>query len=297
MTRGHSSAGTRTAERPAGAAFPPQYFEFGDLAPDDVSAAGTHSWHVRSQSLCVVFSEVAPGDTLARGGQPDEYMVLFTSPDAAATVRGDAQSETISGKAVVVMPPGDSELVVASGGQVVRLFSTQAADLVAQCRNSDVYERRDPNVAEWQPWPDPPSGHRVRVYPLDAIAQDSGRFGRLLRCSTIMVNYFYPDDGPRDPHKLSPHHHDDFEQISLQLEGDYVHHIRTPWTVDMDTWRDDDHQYTKSPAVTVIPPPTVHTSQGMHQMRHQLIDIFAPPRFDFSERPGWVLNADEYPMP
>jgi hypothetical protein len=224
-------------------------------------------------------------------------MVLFTSPDAAATARAGGQTEAISGKAVVVMPPGDSELVVASGGQVVRLFSTQAADLVGRCRNADVYAHPDPNVADWQPWPDPPGGHRIRVYPLDAITQDSGRFGRLLRCSTIMVNYFYPDDGPRDPHKLSPHHHDDFEQISLQLEGDYVHHIRTPWTVDMDAWRDDDHQYTKSPAVTVIPPPTVHTSQGMHQMRHQLIDIFAPPRFDFSERPGWVVNADEYPMP
>ncbi len=289
--------GTRTAERPSGGAYPPQYFEFGELAPDDLSAGGTKSWHVRSQTLCVVFSEVEAGDTLTRSGQPDEYMVLFTSPDATATAKAGGQSEAISGKAVVVMPPGDSELVVTSGGQVVRLFSTQAEDLVARCRNADAYERPDPNVAKWQPWPDPPGGHRIRVYPLDAIAQDSGRFGRLLRCSTIMVNYFYPDDGPRDPHKLSPHHHDDFEQISLQLEGDYVHHIRTPWTVDIDAWRDDDHQYTKSPAVTVIPPPTVHTSQGMHQMRHQLIDIFAPPRFDFSERAGWVVNADEYPMP
>ena len=49
------------------------------------------------------------------------------------------ESEAISGKAVVVMPPGDSELAIASGGQVVRLFSTQAADLVARCRNAEVY--------------------------------------------------------------------------------------------------------------------------------------------------------------
>ena len=154
--------GTRTAERPAGGAYPPQYFEFGDLAPDDVSAAGTKSWHVRSQTLCVVFSDVAAGDTLTRSGQPDEYMVLFTSPDAAATATAGGQSEAISGKAVVVMPPGDSELVVTSGGQVVRLFSTQAADLVARCRNADVYERPDPErgrlaavarPARWTPHP------------------------------------------------------------------------------------------------------------------------------------------------
>jgi hypothetical protein len=152
-------------------------------------------------------------------------------------------------------------------------------------------------VAPFEPWPDPPAGHHVRVYRLADIPADPGRFGRILRCSTIMVNYFYVDDQPRDPHQLSPHHHDDFEQISLQLEGDYVHHIRTPWTVDLDEWRDDEHQFCASPAVTVIPPPTVHTSQSVGQMRHQLVDIFCPPRIDFSERPGWVLNHDEYPMP
>ena len=113
----------------------------------------------------------------------------------------------------------------------------------------EVPQRRRVRARPIRTWP---RGSRGPIRPLVIASastrstrsrQDSGRFGRLLRCSTIMVNYFYPDDGPRDPHKLSPHHHDDFEQISLQLEGDYVHHIRTPWTVDMDAWRDDDHQY------------------------------------------------------
>jgi hypothetical protein len=39
----------------------------------------------------------------------------------------------------------------------------------------------------------------------------------------------------------------------------------------------------------------VHTTQGVgpHQ---QLIDIFSPPRVDFSIS-GWVLNAADYPAP
>jgi hypothetical protein len=292
-----SQLATASGGRVAGASFAPQYFEFAHLEPDETLAAGSKTWYVRSQTGCVAYSLARAGDTLRRDDQVDEYMVLLPSTDSSVTIRAGADRTDVDGSAVIIVPPGSSEVEIRENGEVARVFSTQSADLVARCRNADVYAEPDPNVAPFEPWPDPPAGHRVRVYPLADIKPEPGRFGRILRCSTIMVNYFYVDDAPRDPHVLSPHHHDDFEQLSLQLEGDYVHHMRAPWTVDMDAWREDEHRFCASPALTIIPPPTIHTSQSVHHMRHQLIDIFSPPRRDFSERPGWVLNADEYPVP
>jgi hypothetical protein len=289
---------TKTEPRKSGACFAPQYFEFSKLEPDEVTPLGTRSWFVRSQNCVVDYSEAEAGDLLRRTEQPDEYMVLFPFPESAALITAGDEGAEVRGSAVAIVPPGTSDIEIESAGPLLRLFSIRATDLLERCRNADVYANRpDPNVAPFEPWPDPPEGNHIRVYRLGEIPNDPGRFGRLLRCSTIMVNYFYVDPEPRSPHQLSPHHHDDFEQISLQLEGDYVHHIRTPWTVDLDEWRDDEHQYCTSPAITIIPPPTVHTSQSVGHMRHQLVDIFSPPRIDFSERPGWVLNHDTYPMP
>jgi hypothetical protein len=81
------------------------------------------------------------------------------------------------------------------------------------------------------------------------------------------------------------------------LHGEYIHHLRWPWTTDLREWRDDEHEHVAAPSLTVIPPPTVHTSQSLAEGLNQLIDIFGPPRRDFSLQEGWVLNAADYPMP
>jgi len=283
------------APRSAGANVEPQYFEFADMEPTVVTAAGGRQWWVRSQALVVAYVQLAPEEPLHIVGHPDEYMVIVPEGSAAMDLTAAGVTSHAPAGGLAVVPPGDSSLEAAEGATAVAVFSTQSAELAARCSNAAFYAQPDPNVAAWAAWPEGTGAGKVRVYDVAGVEPQDGRFGRLYRCSTLMVNWFYPDPGPRDPDKMSPHHHDDFEQISLQLDGDYVHHIRTPWTVDMAEWREDHHHHTTSPSVTVIPPPSIHTSQGVGDTNHQLIDIFAPPRVDFSSRPGWVLNADEYP--
>jgi mannose-6-phosphate isomerase-like protein (cupin superfamily) len=120
---------------------------------------------------------------------------------------------------------------------------------------------------------------------------------RNFRSTNLMVNVMTRRGGPRDPKKLSPHSHEDFEQASLVLEGDYMHHLRLPWTPDPTTWRAGEHVTIGAPSITVIPAKVVHTSNNVGPARSWLLDIFAPPRVDFSKKPGMVINAADYPMP
>lgn len=286
---------SQTSDQPAASAV---YFDFSVLAPDEEGDHGSRTWWVRGQNFVLGFTWAADGEVLPRNNQPDEYVVLVpragTRISAAADVGGDLD---IEGPGLVVMPPGASELEVQGGGPVVRLFTTRSEDLVARCRNRDDYAEPHAHVAPLVAWPDPTDGHRIRAYRIEDHPYEPSRFGRLFRCSTFMVNWFDPDEGPRDPNSLSPHLHDDFEQCSLALEGSYVHHVRSPWTSRLSEWREDDHELVASPSVAIIPPPALHTSQSVGQVSNHLIDVFCPPREDFSKQPGWVINAGEYPAP
>lgn len=279
-----------------GANLAPQYFEFAKRDPSEQTVAGSKLWWARSQAIVSNYIEAAADDVLSLADQRDEYVILLPSPDTRALLQAGSETVEVVGRTLVIMPPGPSSITVATDIALLRLFSSESPELCARCDNNDVYDGPDPNVTPFEAWPDPPDGFRIRPYSLDDFPQDKERFGRLFRCTTLMINYFYPV-GPRDPSVLSPHHHDDFEQLSLQVTGDYIHHIRTPWTVNMADWREDEHQFCTAPSITVIPPPSVHTSQAVGDHDHILVDIFAPPRADFSARPGWVLNADEYPAP
>ena len=272
-----------------------EYARFYSEPPQVADETGKY-WYARAQNFVVVYVEAQAGAVVNREDQIDEFVVLL--PDAASAIAVESQGleEAVEGYSIAFVPPGRSRITVLRPGRMVLLFTSLNADLCSRCANAEAYCEPHPNIPPFEPWPEPASGYKLRRYSLD-VPDEPGRFGRIWRCSTFMVNFLPVQLGPRDVTKLSPHHHDSFEQGSLALAGVFTHHIRWPWTPNLDAWRADDHELCASPSLAVIPPPAIHTSRGMDAGVNQLVDIFSPPRIDFSMKAGWVLNERDYPMP
>lgn len=264
--------------------------------PPQLSDENGETWISRGQNTVVAYSHGKQGGVFRRGAQPDEYAVIIPDGDTSVEITTADGTVTVPGYTVVFVPPGDSEIRMLTGGTIVRLFTPKSGDLAAAASNADAFAGPHPNVPPFEAWPEPPGGLKLKWYTLD-VPDDPARFGRIYRCTTVMINYLSPRVGPRERDKVSPHHHDDFEQCSLALSGSFTHHLRWPWTTNMNVWRDDEHLYCESPSICVIPPPALHTTTAEAAGVNQLVDIFSPPRKDFSLKPGWVLNEDDYPLP
>lgn len=260
-----------------------------------IESAGQKTWITRSANVVVVISRVVRGTTLGRDSNPDEYMLLLP-PGLHAQVQAEGESVVAGPETLTVLPPGKSTITALDDGLITRVFSVRAQDLADQAENAAVYAHGAPSVSALEDWPAPPGGFKIRNYTL-ADYTNPKIFGRLFRSTNLMINVFERKTDRRDPQKLSPHSHPDFEQISLALEGSFIHHLRTPWTPDSLTWREDQHLEMKSPSALVIPTDVIHTTQDIGEGVAWLVDIFGPPRMDFSRQPGVVRNADEYPMP
>ncbi|MEV0385709.1 hypothetical protein [Nonomuraea sp. NPDC050643] len=287
------------AAAPAGPIADADHVKFYELPP--VATDGdTRTWYGRSQHLVIGYTDLAgeiefalPG---AGGGHADECAVLMPETTTTAVIKAGDESAEVPGGTLTFVPPLEGGVRLRGHGRVITIFTARTAPEWATPANAASYREPHPVVGPLTAWPEPAGGHRLRTYDLDVPGLAEPPF-RIFRCSTFMVNYIHPRTGPRDTTRMSPHTHDDFEQCSLILDGEYVHHLRWPWSTDLADWRPDQHERCAAPSLTVIPPPSLHTSQALGDGVNHLIDIFAPPRLDFSRMEGWVLNADEYPMP
>lgn len=255
---------------------------------------GVKSWIARGANFVTVVSAGAAGATLSRADNPDEYMVL--THKVGATISAGGETLEAAPESLTIVPPGPSTVILKGEGEIVRVFSHRATDLAARASNASAYPEHPKDVAPLEPWPEPVGGYRLRNYVLADHVKE-GTNMRVFRSTNLMLNVMTPRNVPRDTTKLTPHSHTDFEQASLAIGGTYIHHLRYPWTPDLAAWREDEHVEMASPSVLVIPPTVVHTSRNIGDEPGRLIDVFAPPRVDFSLRDGVVANADEYPMP
>ncbi|MFJ6724981.1 hypothetical protein ACIQPQ_08670 [Streptomyces sp. NPDC091281] len=271
--------------------------EVPEREPDLVSAGGSRTWSLRGRNFAVAITRLAVGDRLAERDVPDEYVLLVPEEAVVDVAHGGRAYTTVAGPALVVVPAGTSVVRATAAATVVRVFSARCPEQTGRAVNRD--RPADPRTA---PLPGPAAAGRagtesgvgrVRVHRLTDVPEEEGRLGRIFRTGSLMVNWFPVREGPRDPEALSPHAHADFEQMSVTLAGDHVHHLRVPWTPRMSEWRDDEHVRVGSPSMTLIPPTVVHTTRAVGAGPHTLIDVFAPPRADFLAA-GWVLNAADY---
>ena len=288
-----ASLATSTGEMPsrfAGA----EYGHFNASKPQ-IETADAKTWVSRGQNLIIAHTQGQQGASLVRENQPDEYGIILPDPGEGVEITTPQGTTQVPGYSIAFIPAGQSTIRLKGACTVVRIFSPRTTDIAALAENRDAFIGPHPTVPEFAAWPEPPDGPKVRFYSLDVPAQP-GRFGRIFRCTTMMINYLEPRNGPRAKTQVSPHHHDDFEQCSLALSGEFTHHLRWPWTTDMTVWRQDEHVVCGSPSICIIPPPVIHTTTAEGAGINQLVDIFAPPRFDFSAKPGWVLNEEDYPL-
>ncbi|MBU3031074.1 hypothetical protein [Paracoccus marinaquae] len=246
---------------------------------------------IRGQNFTVHRFDPAPGQTSAITSAEE---VLFILPGGGGTIRIGQAAHRVPPRSLVIAPQGTTELEL-DGPEPAYALTTGAGPDRSHAVNAADYATPDARVRPVSA-SSATSGESqtgLRIYPIDEVPFPEGNPRlKFLRTATMSVNWV-EYDGPRNRQKLSPHAHTDFEQGSLAIAGTFIHHIRTPWGPDADTWREDQHIDAGADSLLIIPPELVHTTEGVGEGKHILIDIFAPAREDFIAK-GWVHNADDY---
>jgi hypothetical protein len=262
---------------------------FGEHAPDATQHGET--WYARAQNFLIAYSRLKKSAVLETEVEGYEHMIGLV--EGSIAIDTNAGSGAAVADAVIIVPPGHTTITALTDAVLFRIFAPALETFAEKCLNWSSYDVLRDNVAPFQLWPEPPEGYKLRIYQYADLPADARR---IFRSRNIMLNWVgHPGGVARDLKKFTPHSHEDFEQGSLELWGEYIHYLRYPWEADFTAWRDDQRIPVTPPGLTIMPVSVVHTSQGTAE-RNCLADVFAPPRLDFSLA-GYVYNSDEYPMP
>lgn len=267
------------------------FADFSRTPPETI--AGRRHWLARGQNFWLEWVEFAEGSGGFAAGSRDEMMLIA----AAGTLRIQAEggaAVTVPAHSVAILAPGRHEI---SGEAPARcaVFASHRADIAGRrVIGEEAYAQPDPRIE--------PTGlpfrRRRRAGAIEVLdigkvmaSKDKPRL-KMLQTETLSIN-IVEYEGPRNRAELSPHSHDSFEQGSLAIAGDFVHHLRAPWGSDAGQWRDDEHLHAPSPSLLVVPVELIHTTEGVGAGHHFLVDLFSPPRADFVGK-GWVANSADY---
>lgn len=250
---------------------------------------GVRSWITRGANFAIVCSIGEAGASLSGTGVDEQFVYAL---EGGVSIIAGAEQETLGVEDLAIVPPGEWTIRFDRPGHVYQLITADEV-LARQAVNAERYADGAPEVTPVDAGPEPVGGYRLRRYStLEAYAR--GGLVHAFRTRKLMMVPYNRFLEPRDETTLTPHSHTDFEQGSIGLEGEWVHHLRVPWGQNRQEWRPDLHLQVGSPSVLIIPAGVIHTSQGIAGEGMRLIDVFSPPRMDFSER-GWVDNAADYP--
>jgi hypothetical protein len=248
---------------------------------------------VRGQNFLIEWFESSQASTLAFASGHETIVMLF---DTSGKISGQSLSADAPRRSVSIVPAGRYDIHLQGPGHGC-ILSTDRQDVPPSALNAASYQTPDTRVAPIGPlWPRRSGANTIQMFEIDKVKApaDNPRL-KMFQSSTMSINWV-DYDGPRDRTALSPHSHADFEQASLAVAGDFIHHLRVTWGKNANAWRDDEHKLAGSPSVLVIPPDLIHTTEGVGDGHHLLIDVFAPPRRDFIAK-NWVHNAGEYQSP
>lgn len=268
------------------------FADFSRAAPETI--AGRRHWLARGQNFWLEWIEFANGPGGFSAESRDEMMVIAPSGTLRIQAEGGGAAVAVPAHSVAILAPGRHE-IWGEASALCAVFASHRAGIAGRrVIGGEAYVQPDPRIEPTGlPYRRRQRSTAVEVLDIGKVmaSKDKPRL-KMLQTETLSIN-IVEYEGPRNRAELSPHSHDSFEQGSLAIAGNFVHHLRAPWGSDAGQWRDDEHLQAPSPSLLVVPVELIHTTEGVGAGHHFLVDLFSPPRADFIGK-GWVANCADY---